>query len=481
MMRSFFTLLLICSAAAISAQNNVGIKSDGSMPDSSAKLDIQSTTQGLLLPRLTTSQRNNMPKKAAGLLVYDTDKQTLYMYNGQAWTALAAVTNNELQAFGTGASPGAQYESFGCSVSVSGDWAAIGAYGYDLPGKSDCGGVYLFQRVNGIWQQKQIITAADAAASDRFGYSVSIDGNQLIAGAQLANSPTKTWAGAAYIFELTGGVWVQKIKLQPGDGDNYDYFGTSVSIKGNFAVVGVPNDDGAGADEGSVYLYKHNPGPPDQWVFDRKILGTLPAANDNYGKSVSLSTDYLVIGCPGRSSNTGYIAIRRFSDNWVSELTFMHPLNQPGAQFGYSVTVNGFNILAGAPGETVNGLTNRGRVYAWYNNGFWQQNGDITLPGGVAGERMGSSVAFANGFLITGSPEKTVNGNLYQGDTYLFKQLSVLPATPVWEYRRNIGFPGAGANNYWGKSVAIDGYNIITASDQFQNYRGKVIFMNIEE
>lgn len=480
-MRLLFTLAIIIVATTVSAQNNVGIKSDGSLPDSSAKLDIQSTTQGLLLPRLTTAQRNNMPKKAAGLLVYDTDKQTLYMYNGQTWTPLAAVTNNDLQAFGTGAVPGASFESFGCSVSISGDWAAIGAYGYDLPGKQDCGAVYLFQRTNGIWQQKQIITAADAATSDRFGYSVCIDNNQLITGAQLANTLTKTWAGAAYIFENTGGTWTQKIKLQPGDAEDYDYFGTSVSIKNNFAVVGVPNDDGTGADQGSVYLYKHNAGPPDQWVFDRKILGTLPEASDQYGKSVAISADYLVIGCPGRSSNTGYIAIRRWSDNWMSEQTFMHPNNQPGAQFGYSVAINGFTIMAGAPGETVNSLANRGRVYSYYNYSFWQQNGDILLPAGVAGERFGSSVAFANGFLVAGSPEKTVNGNLYQGETHLFKQLSVMPATVVWEYKRKIGLTNAGENEYWGKSVAIDGYNVITASDQAQSYRGKVIFMNIEE
>lgn len=480
-MRLLCTLAIILLALSGSAQNNVGIKSDGSQPDSSAKLDIQSTTQGVLLPRMTTSQRNSMPKKTAGLLVYDTDKQTLYMYNGQTWTPLAAVTNNELQAFGTSAVPGSQFESFGCSVSISGNWAAIGAYGYDLPGKPDCGGVYLFQRVNGVWQQKQIITAADAFSGDRFGYSVSIDGNQLITGAQLANTPSKSWAGSAYIFENSGGVWTQKAKFEAGDADNNDFFGTSVSIKGNFAVVGVPNDDGAGADEGSVYLYKHNPGPPDAWVFDRKILGTLPAANDNYGKSVAITADYLVIGCPGRSSSTGYIAIRRFSDNWLSELTFMHPNNQPGAQFGYSVAINSFTIVAGAPGETVNSLANRGRVYSYYNFGFWQYNGDITLPSSVAGERFGSSVSFANGYLIAGSPEKTINGNTYQGETHLIKQTSLLPATPTWEYKRKIGLANAEANDYWGKSVAIDGYNIITGSDQAQNYRGKVIFMNIEE
>ncbi|MBL0154179.1 MAG: hypothetical protein IPP93_12080 [Chitinophagaceae bacterium] len=159
----------------------------------------------------------------------------------------------------------------------------------------------------------------------------------------------------------------------------------------------------------------------------------------------------------------------------------MHPNNQPGAQFGYSVAINGFTIVAGAPGETVNSLANRGRVYSYYNYAFWQQNGDITLPSSVAGERFGSSVSFASGFLIAGSPEKTVNGNTYQGETHLIKQTSLLPATPVWEYKRKIGLENAGANDYWGKSVAIDGYNIITASDQAQNYRGKVIFMNIEE
>jgi hypothetical protein len=114
---------------------------------------------------MTTAQRNAMPKKSNGLLVYDIDKQTLYIYNGSRWNPLAAVTNAELQAFSLPMLIQVlAMKVFGCSVAVSGDWAAVGAYGYDLPGKSDCGAVYIFKRTSGIWQQVQIITATDAAS-----------------------------------------------------------------------------------------------------------------------------------------------------------------------------------------------------------------------------------------------------------------------------------------------------------------------------
>lgn len=463
-----------------SAQNNVGIKSDGSLPDSSAKLDIQSTTQGLLLPRMTTSQRNAMPKKAPGLIVYDTDKQTLYLYNGSQWNPLAAVTNAELQAFSTAALPGSDYESFGCSVAISGDWAAVGAYGYDLPGKPDCGAVYLFNRINGAWQQVQIITASDAEASGRFGFSVALDGDRLIAGAYLATIGANTYAGAAYIFHRISNNWTEQIKLQASDPSAGDYFGWSVAIEGNSAIVGAPGDDGAGTtDEGSAYIYRYESFIPG-WVFDKKILGTLPASNDKFGKSVSISGNYALVGVPGRSSNAGIALIFEKTSNWLS-VTAINQFVAANSQFGASVFIKNATIVIGSPNETVNGLVGRGKVYSFYYYFGWQYNGDILLPSLQAGDQFGSAVSFANGYLIAGAPGRTVNGNAGQGEAYLFKQIGVQPSTVSWEYKRKINVNNGSMNDQWGQNVSVNGFNLVTGTEWPQNARGKVIFLNIED
>lgn len=477
-MRLFFTTCLCLFTAVLFAQNNVGIKSDGSLPDSAAKLDVQSTTQGVLLPRMTTAQRNAMPKKAIGLLVYDIDKQTLYMYNGTQWTPLAAVTNAELQGTATEAQPASSYMSYGCSVSISGDWAAVGAYGYSLPGKTGCGAVFLYKRIDGIWQQQQIITAADAAASDRFGYSVCIKDTQLIVGAYLAANGTKTYAGAAYVFNYNGNAWTQFIKLQPGDAADSDYFGYSVAIDGDRVAVGAPGFNGSSTDIGCVYIYRLETFAP-YWIFDIKKIGTLPAANDRLGHSVAVSNAFVAAGVPGYNGNAGLVYTFSRSNSYANA-NGVNPFAPAGSNFGYSIAITNNTLTVGSPYETVNSLTNRGRVYSYYYNGTWQYNGDILLPSLQAGDQFGNSVSYANGYIIAGAPGRMVNGNTAQGESFVFKQIGTYPNT-TWEYKRKITLNSGTANDRWGSRVAIGGFNVITATEWPQQSRGKASFLNIEE
>ncbi|HSR39943.1 MAG TPA: hypothetical protein VLL95_13600 [Phnomibacter sp.] len=82
-----YLLTLINIGSSLQAQNNIGIGTQA--PHNSSVLDISSTTRGLLAPRMTTAQRNAIASPAKGLLVYDTDLNGLYHYNGSAWASIA--------------------------------------------------------------------------------------------------------------------------------------------------------------------------------------------------------------------------------------------------------------------------------------------------------------------------------------------------------------------------------------------------------
>ena len=99
------------------------------------------------------------------------------------------------------------------------------------------------------------LTAGDGAADDRFGWSVSISGDYAIVGAYLDNDKGSN-SGSAYIFQRTGGSWTQVDKLTAGDGAAGDWFGESVSISGDYAIVGAYGDDDKGSASGSAYVYK---------------------------------------------------------------------------------------------------------------------------------------------------------------------------------------------------------------------------------
>lgn len=92
------------------------------------------------------------------------------------------------------------------------------------------------------------LTPAALDANARFGAAVDLDGNRAIVGAPDEDGGK----GAVYIHEFDGSSWSAGLRLQPSDGVALDHFGSAVAIAGDWALVGVPDDDDFGADAGSV-------------------------------------------------------------------------------------------------------------------------------------------------------------------------------------------------------------------------------------
>ena len=146
-------------------------------------------------------------------------------------------------------SDGAEQDQFGGSVAISGTTAVVGAYWDDDNGDYS-GSAYLFDTLTG--QQIAKLLPTDGAAEDLFGYSVAISGTTAVVGAW-GDDDNGDLSGSAYLFDtLTG---QQTAKLQPSDGAAFDFFGRSVAINGNMAVVGAYWDDDNGLNSGSAYLF----------------------------------------------------------------------------------------------------------------------------------------------------------------------------------------------------------------------------------
>lgn len=150
------------------------------------------------------------------------------------------------------ASDGAADDWFGSSVSISGDYAIVSALLDDDNG-DDSGSAYIYKRDETGWSQQAKINASDGAAGDLFGISVSVSDNYAIVGVFWgdANGPS----GSAYIFKRDGTTWSQQAKITASDGAAYDMFGCSVSVSGNYAIVGAQGDDDNGNESGSTYIY----------------------------------------------------------------------------------------------------------------------------------------------------------------------------------------------------------------------------------
>ena len=146
------------------------------------------------------------------------------------------------------------------SISIDGDYAVIGAYGDD----NEEGSAYVFKREGNSWIQETKLTPSDGEPEDRFGGSVSLDGDYAVIGAYHDDN----WKGSAYVFKREGNSWIQETKLTASDGEPEDGFGRSVSLDGDYAVIGASGDD---SKEGSAYVFKRE---GNSWIQETKFISS---------------------------------------------------------------------------------------------------------------------------------------------------------------------------------------------------------------
>jgi hypothetical protein len=196
------------------------------------------------------------------------------------------------------ASDGATTDVFGISVSIDGDYALIGADGDDAAK----GSAYVFKRDGTIWTEEQKLLASDGATGDRFGRSVSINGDYALIGAP----GDDTWKGSAYVFKRDGTIWTEEQKLLASDGATNDIFGISVSIDGDYALIGAYGDD---TYKGSAFVFKRDGAI---WTEEQKLTASDGATGDYFGWSVSINGDYALIGADGDDTYKGsaYVFIK---------------------------------------------------------------------------------------------------------------------------------------------------------------------------
>ena len=149
-------------------------------------------------------------------------------------------------------------DNFGWSVAIYGKTAVIGAYLHDDDVGDDTGSARIAKYYNNFWFPSYLLQASDRAASDGFGYSVSISATTVIVSAFNGDGAVAD-SGAAYVFKQTSGddsspvsVWKQTAKLIASDGALGDRFGYAASISGPYALVGATQDNNTA---GSAYLF----------------------------------------------------------------------------------------------------------------------------------------------------------------------------------------------------------------------------------
>jgi hypothetical protein len=170
--------------------------------------------------------------------------------------------------------------------------------------------------------------------------------------------------GSAYVFNG----FVHGAKLNASDRAAGDQFGYSVSLAGDTVLVGAP---GRGNASGAVYVFTRSGAV---WSQQAVLTSPVSTAGDQFGRSVALGQDVALIGAPGTGGSAGAAYVfTRSGTAWSQPSGITLPDSSP-KQFGASVSLSGNTAVIGAPAQN----SGTGAVYFFVNSGgVWSQQGSF--------------------------------------------------------------------------------------------------------
>ena len=236
-----------------------------------------------------------------------------------SWTLSANLTASNLHEYNVN-------PQFGRDVAISGGYALASTVQQQRAGTTIPASVYVFERAGSTWatwtQTTKLVSPSTNSynSHDNFGASIAISGEYALIGAS-SDSHNGYYAGAAYVYERSStGAWEQKSKLVAFDAAHNDQFGYHVSLSGDYALIGSPQDDESGQNSGSAYVFARSATTGD-WTLDSKLIATNSAPGDRFGESVSISGTRVLIGAPGKASAFGgsgvaYLFERQQDGTW---------------------------------------------------------------------------------------------------------------------------------------------------------------------
>ena len=262
-------------------------------------------------------------------------------------------------------------DQFGYALAISDSYAIVGAHTEDDAGGGSSGKAYIFNVTTGaLLHTLDNPNAYSTSANDQFGFAVAIDGNYAIVGAYVEADTGGIRAGKAYIFDVTTGALVHTLDNPTAYGTSQnDYFGSSVAISGNYAIVGTyAEDDAGGNTSGKAYIFNVTTGALVHTLDNPNAYDT--SDDDRFGHSVSISGNYAILGAYMEDDANGTGSGKAYIFD-VTTGALVKTLDNPNAYntslsdfFGRdTISIDGNYAIVGAFGEDEAGGIGSGKAY----------------------------------------------------------------------------------------------------------------------
>lgn len=338
------------------------------------------------------------------------------------------------------ASDGAAGDQFGISVAVSGNDVFVGSWNDDNSGLGGPGSVYVFTKPAGGWSgtltQTARLEASDRQAGDLLGAAVAASGGVLVAGAPFDDDPLNA-QGSVYVFVRPPGGWqnaTEAAKLKASDAAATDRFGSAVAVEGNTIVIGAYLDDVGGAgDQGSVYVFE-SAGWLGPMTETAKLTNSDGLGGDAFGYSVAVDGGTVVSGAilhgtQGLARGAAYV-FERPASGWATTSAFTARLVPAGTtttdRVGEAVAIADDVIVIGARFASGANNSEQGAAFVYLKPaGGWittpRYFAKLTAADGAASDNFGAAVARGGGVTVVGAWGHSFGGGPLQGQAYVFE------------------------------------------------------------
>lgn len=335
------------------------------------------------------------------------------------------------------------------------------------------------------WGEIQKFVPDDRALGDEFGYAVAMQGEYTITGA-LFKATTSSQNGAVYIFKQNGsGLWQQEQKITQSSINQFDFFGNSVSLDGDYLIVGCrgqdydENENNFQNSAGAAYIFEKN--VAGNWIQAQKLVGADRTSLDVFGDSVAISGDYAVVSAPWEDEDendtntqnlagSAFVFERDAGGMWQRVQKIVASDRKANVQFGdKSVAIDGNYIAIGVFRESEDAtgqdeIPSAGAVYIYERNGagVWNEVQKVVAAGREQGEWFGKSVAIEGDIMIVGAANEYLQGdvNTQYGAIYVFER----DTNGIWNEVDKIRPDFLNHTSKFGHSVDLDGNRIVVGA-----------------
>ncbi|MBK9256679.1 MAG: FG-GAP repeat protein [Saprospiraceae bacterium] len=362
---------------------------------------------------------------------------------------------------------GGQDQNFASCVAISGNYAVIGIESFNEGALISCGSAVVMKRnvSTGIWEFHSRLFHPEPASYDRFGSSAAISEDFIIIGTKFDDIAGIQDIGSASIFKRNPNtdVWEFMTNIYNSNPEADNNFGTSVAISAEYAIVGAPRDTENGINTtGSATIFKYN-SMTNTWQFQGKLINNSASPLDGFGSSVSLSGDYIVIGSPfddeGGFFDNGSASIFKRNSNtnvWDFQVKLIGVSGLSHLEnFGSSVSISGDYVVVGSENDNFSGLTSAGSATIFKRNpvtGVWGAQKTLTKVNPENYDFYGKSVTISGDYVIISSPFADVNGIENAGTVFIYKRFGT-----IWQLVQNFSNPNFSSFELFGNSVVLDG------------------------